>query len=616
MNRREFLLGTGTGLAAFCTGRNGLAQEAIRPNILWITCEDMGPHLGCFGDTTARTPALDALAAQGTRYTHAFATSPVCAPARSCIITGIFPTTLGSMHMRSTATLPEDVHGFSQYLREAGYFCTNNAKTDYNFPVPKQAWDECSDRAHWRNRPAGSPFFSVFNLTVTHESQIRADARTLEKRRADLPPERRHDPAQVFVPPYHPDTPAVRRDWANYADNVSTMDMQAEAILKELDEDNLAEDTIVFFFSDHGAGMPRCKRWPYDSGLHVPLIVRFPEQFQALRPTAPGGTCDRLVCFADLGPTVLRLAGVTLPAMQGRAFLGAGGEPESEYLFAVRDRMDEKYDMVRAVRGKRFRYVRQFMPFIPCAQPLSYMDEMPTMQEWRRLAAEGNLSGPAAAFMTPEKPFEELYDIEADPYESANLAWDPAHRDTLLAMRAALEHWIVETRDLGFLPEAEMHARAAAGPEAAIGRAAGAYGLERILETAQLPLRGAAAVSELKNRLDDPDNAVRYWAVLGLIALHAEAKAAETLRARLEDACPSVRIAAAEALWRAQRDVTALDVIIAQTKDASEWVRLHAANVLDRLADAPPAAREALGRLKDDPSSYVVRVVTGEPKPR
>ncbi len=611
MQRRKFLSILGASAAgALLRGRAAAAEH--RPNILWITCEDMGPHLGCFGDAYACSPNLDALAAAGVRYTSAFSNAPVCAPARSCLITGMYPSALGSHHMRSKIALPEGVRCFTEYLRDAGYYCSNNQKTDYNFPVPKNAWDESSAKAHWRNRAPGQPFFSVFNLTITHESQIRHSDETHERQTRDFTPEMRHDPARAPVPPFHPDTPVVRRDWARYYDNITTMDQQAGAILRELEQDGLAEDTIVFFFSDHGAGMTRCKRWPYDSGLHVPLIVRFPGRHASLAPAPPGTATGRLITFPDFGPTVLSLAGVDVPPhVQGAPFLGAQAGAPREYVYAIRDRMDERYDMMRAVRDKRFKYIRQFMPFLPCAQVNLYGEQMPTMQEWRRLAAENKLSGAPALFMRPAKPFEELYDTGNDPFEVNNLADAPEHRETLERMRARLDEWLLETRDLGFLPESEMHIRAAGRPFRELGLDETEFALPRILETAQLPLRGPDAAPELVARLDDADSAVRYWAVLGLTALGANTEEVRArLNALLADACPCVRIAACDALRHFGDASAAVPALAAALDSDNEWVRLHAMNVLDRTPDLPAPAREAMAARSEDSNEYVRRVAT------
>src|SRR4051812_3363488 len=269
MNRRTF-----AALPLACA-----AQEQARPNILWITCEDIGPQLRCYGDEYAVTPNLDALAARGVRYSHAWSNAPVCAPARTAIISGMYPPSTGSENMRSMVNLPAEARMYPCYLRDAGYYCTNNAKEDYNLEHTGKVWDESSPNAHWRNRKPGQPFFAVFNNLGTHESQIRKRPHTLVG-----------DPAKVRVPAYQPDTPEVRHDWTQYYDNIQAMDTHSGTILKQLEEDGLADSTIVFFYGDHGAGMPRSKRWPYNSGLQVPLIVYVPPRFRQLAPAgyAPG----------------------------------------------------------------------------------------------------------------------------------------------------------------------------------------------------------------------------------------------------------------------------------------------------------------------------------------
>ena len=455
--RREFLKrAAGGAVASLAASRILFAQTetstmpagAKRPNILWISCEDMSPNLGCWGDAYATTPNLDRLAAEGVRFTQAFTVAAVCAPSRSGIITGMYPTTIGSHHMRTgnkkyECVPPPYVKCFTEYLRAAGYYCTNDAKTDYQFASPRTAWDECRKGARWTGRAPGQPFFSVINLECTHES-----------RNWDVNEDLMHDPTKVTVPPYYPDTPLVRRTLARCHDQITRMDSQAGEILQSLEADGLADDTIVFFWSDHGAGLPRAKRWLYDSGIHVPLIIRRPGRRDA------GTASDRLVSFLDFGPTVLLLAGVAVPEhMQGRAFLGPAAGPPREFIYAVRDRMDETYDCLRAVRDRRFKYIRNYQPEKPYAQPIAYMDKMPMMQEMRRLAAEGKLSGPAALFFRPVKPREELYDTQADPHEVNDLAANPDHADTLARLRAVHEQWREETGDLGQMPEEELKER-------------------------------------------------------------------------------------------------------------------------------------------------------------
>ena len=432
MRRRTFLRTVGVGAASLATGAHGAGPEpgVRKPNILWITCEDMGQHLGCYGDSFAWSPRLDALAAEGVRFTHAFAHAPVCAPARSGLITGCHPTSLGSHHMRCQATLPGYMHAFPAYLRQAGYFCTNNRKTDYNFPVPDDAWDVNSGRAHWRDRAPGQPFFTVFNFTNTHESRARMTSEEHQRVREALPEAARHDAAGVSVPSFQPDTPETRLDWTMYYDNIAQMDAMVGKILDELAEGGLADDTIVFFFSDHGAGLSRCKRWPYDSGTRVPLLVRVPEPWRHLLPAEPGTATNRLVSFVDFGPTVLRLAGLDVPGyVQGEPFAGDPATPRRKAVYVGRDRMDERYDCMRAVRTERHLYIRHFMPHRPYAQNIAYMNLMPTMQVWRRLHAEGKLSGPPALFMRARKPIEEFFDTEADPGQVNNLAGDPVQAE-------------------------------------------------------------------------------------------------------------------------------------------------------------------------------------------
>jgi N-sulfoglucosamine sulfohydrolase len=445
------------------------AQSARRPNILWISAEDVSPTYGCYGDRYAVTPNLDRLASEGQRYDQAYSVYPVCAPSRSSIITGMYPASIGSHHMRSLAVPPPYVKCFPEYLRAAGYYCTNNVKTDYNFglgnAVPLGAWDESSNTAHWRNRKdPNQPFFSVINITTSHESQIRdlrteATKKVIERYRAQGGT--LHDPAEAKVPPYYPDTPVVRRDIANYYDIVSAMDLQMGEILKQLDDDGLRDNTIVFHWGDHGWGMPRGKRWIYDSGTHVPLIVRWPGTLR------PGSSTDELVSLMDLGPTTLSLAGLPVPShMQAQAFLGPQKRTR-EFVFMARDRMDETYDMMRAVRDKRYRYIRNYQPQKPFVQYVGYMDAMPTMGEMRRVYKEAMSNGPQGPaaknlpdgmkpFFSPEKPVEELYDSVSDPHEIRNLAAEPAHRATLERMRAVHLKFMKDTKDLGEMPENEL----------------------------------------------------------------------------------------------------------------------------------------------------------------
>ena len=444
---------------------SSLAQAPTRrPNILWISNEDMSPRLGAYGDAIARTPVLDRLARESVRFTHAFTTAPVCAPSRAAIITGMYQTSLGAQHMRTTedrvpelpgpylAVPPFYVKAFPEYLRAAGYFTSNRAKTDYQFGVPFTIWDDLGATAHWRNRAdPKQPFFSVFNLEITHESRIFPSS-----------PARKGKPlvtnlADLKVPPYYPDTPVVREELARMYDNIADMDGQVGEILKQLEDDGLAENTVVFYWSDHGDGVPRAKRSLYDSGLRVPLMIRWPKTLASGSGAAPGSVRDELVSFIDLAPTVLALAGVPIPThLQGRALVGPHAAPAPDLVFAARDRMDIEYDMMRSVRDRRFLYIRNFAPELPYAGHITYRNQSAIMQEWFRLQAERKLTGPAALWMRTQRPAEELYDTIDDPHQIRDLSADPKHGAALVRLRSALTEWMGRTGDQGLVNEPEM----------------------------------------------------------------------------------------------------------------------------------------------------------------
>ncbi len=452
MSCQFFRIRCAAALLAICVSGFHSIFAAEGPNILWISLEDISPDLGCYGDAYAVTPNIDRLAAEGCRYTHVFTHAGVCAPSRSGIITGMYPCSIGTHYMRCKGVPPPFVKCFTEYLRAAGYYCTNDSKTDYNFDAPVTAWDENRKGAHWRARPTkDTPFFAVINLTTTHESQIRLPEAQLEARRKTLSPEELHDPAKAPLPPYYPDTPVVRRDMANYYDNLTFTDKEVGRILQQLDDDGLAESTIVFCWGDHGRGLPRHKRWIYDSGIRVPLVIRWPGHLK------PGSVSDELVAFVDFAPTLISLAGLDTPDhLQGIPFLGPKKAAPRPYIYAARDRMDETLDIIRAVRDKRWKYIRNYRPDLPYSQPIAYMDEMPTTKEWRRLAGEGRLAGPQALFFAATKPVEELYDTESDPHEIQNLTADPRHAATLARLRLAHEAWRDAIGDLGLIPEADL----------------------------------------------------------------------------------------------------------------------------------------------------------------
>jgi uncharacterized sulfatase len=600
MKRRQFLS------AAAASGAVR-AQSGERPNILWVTCEDMSPHLGCYGDPHAKSPRIDALSADSLRYRNAWSNAPVCAPARTTIISGMYPPSTGSEHMRSNTRLPAGMKMFPQFLRDAGYYCTNNAKEDYNLEKPNSVWDESSNKAHWRKRQPGQPFFSVFNFTITHESQIRM-----------RPHELRHDPARVRIPTYHPDTPEVRRDWAQSYDNIETMDGQVGGVLDQLANDGLDGSTIVFFYSDHGSGMPRSKRWPFDSGLHVPMIVHIPERFRHLRPPGYGAgrETDRLVSFVDLAPTVLSLAGIRPPSYhQGHAFLGPHATAEQPYIYGFRGRMDERYDMVRSVRDKRYVYLRHYMPDRAYGQHVAYMFETPTTARWHQLHEQGKLTPQQDAFWR-EKPAEELFDLQTDRDEVHNLANSPEHKQVAARMRKAQEELCRRIRDTGFLPEDEIHKRPIGSTPYEYGHDPNKYPLDRIMRMAGLASsRRAGDLGEVIKGFDDPDSAVRYWSALGARMRGAEGvnRARAALTRALSDAAPSVRIVAAEALayFGDRADLEAALPVLVEHADQSKhgpYLAMLALNALDYLDAKAKPVEAKIAALPEQSGSVDQRI--------
>ena len=519
------------------------AGAVDRPNILWITSEDHGPQMGCYGDGLARTPNVDALAAKGMLFKHVWSVAPVCAPARTCLISGVYPSSTGGLHMRSMVSLPKEMRMYPQILREAGYYCSNNSKTDYNLREPGKVWDESSGAAHWKKRPEGQPFFAIFNSNKSHESQIR-------KR----PHQRVTDPSRIRVPAYHPDVPEVREDWAQYYDQVSEADADAGTVLKEIEVAGQAGDTVIFYYADHGSGMPRSKRWPCNSGLQVPLVVYFPEKWKHLAPKeyAAGGKSERMISFSDLAPTVLSIAGIKPPDwMQGHAFAGPHQSEPQPFLHGERGRMDECIDLVRSTTDGRYVYLRNYFPHVSQAQRVAYQFETPTTRVWHQLFSEGKTNVEQSIFWQVPKAPEELYDLETDRDEVKNLAGSPEHRAVLEKLRAAQREHLVRVKDVCFLPEMEMHSRAVGSTPYEIARDPAKFPLERVLKAADLASNlDPAAVDVLIPLMSESDSAVRWCATMGLLMRGGEAvtKNVEVLEKALGDASPAVRIAAAQAL--------------------------------------------------------------------
>lgn len=559
------------------------------PNLLWIVSEDNSPFFGCYGDEFATTPTFDKLASEGVLYENAFANAPVCAPARSTIITGMYPPSMGTQNMRSRYPTPESIKFFPQYLREAGYYCTNNAKEDYNMIKPEGVWDESSRKAHYKNRKDGQPFFAIFNLGVSHESSIHKS----------IPNDSlRHDPAKVKLPPYHPDTPEMRHDWAQYYDKIEDLDGQVAAILKELEDAGLAENTIVGYYGDHGGVIARSKRFVYESGTHVPMIWRFPDKYKHLAPAKSGSKLDRLVSFVDLAPTMLSLVGVEVPEyMQGKAFLGDQQTQPREYVHLFRGRMDERIDMVRAVRNKQFRYIKNYMPHRIYGQYIEYLWRAPSCRSWEEAYKAGTCNKAQSAFWE-QKPPEELYDVTVDPWEVNNLADDPKYADVLERMRGEKERWMSEIRDTGLMPEGEMSTRNETQSSFEYVHS-DAYSFEKIKTAADVAtMRDIGKLDEIIGFLKDENPLVRYWGATGCLILGEAAKSAQNdLKELLVDKNADVRIAAAEALCNLGESGVATPVLIEALNEDNLMVRVHVLNSLEILGGE--VAKAAIPKVKE-----------------
>lgn len=597
-------------LLAACLGVLG-AHAADRPNILWITSEDNSPYLGCYGDALAHTPNLDRLAAQGVRYRNAFANAPVCSTARTTLITGMYASSLGAQHHRSSVTIPAPFKLYPEHLRAAGYYCSNNSKTDYNVANSRKIWDESSNQAHYQHRASGQPFFAVFNFTSSHEGQV---APKPGKTSFRVPPEK------IPLPPYHPDTPEIRRDWVNYYDQMTLMDAQVGKVLAELELSGLAEDTIVFYYGDHGGALPRGKRNIHDSGTRVPLIIRFPKKWQHLAPAKPGEWVNDLVSFVDFPATVFSLCDVPLPAnYEGQPFLGGKKSAPREYVFLFRGRMDERYDTVRAVRAGDYRYVRNYSPHRPWGQHYSYPFQVqPSMRSWFTEFKAGLCNEVQSAYWK-SKPGEEFYEIGSDPFEIRNRIAEPQHAARIAKLRAALRNEILATRDTGFIPEG-MFLKLAGEKTIFDYAQSDAYPLARILDLADKASdRNTTHLPAFAVALDDPHPVIRYWAATGCLILQTKAESAKAkLRTLLNDEWPDVQVVAAEALAHLGEQETAVKTIAAVLKAGNLHEALAAQNALDFLWQAghvPLSQAQNLVRdLKfGEPGNRIPRYLLNQP---
>ncbi|SEM73189.1 Arylsulfatase A [bacterium A37T11] len=598
-------------------------EKSSRPNIIWIVSEDNSPFIGAYGDKEATTPNIDKLAREGILFQNAYCTAAVCSPSRSTLITGVYPPAIGTENMRSEYPLPSFIRLFPAYLKDAGYYTTNNAKKDYNTVDQPEVWDESSDTATYKHRSNNQPFFAVFNLMTTHESSIFPD----KVKRAmyahymhvpldsiKLPPTGPliHDPERMHIPSYLPATTEMKHDWALYYDKMTQMDSQVGKLLKDLEDAGLADNTIVFYYGDNGGVLGRSKRFMFESGLRIPLVVRIPENYRNLNPYGAGSRVNRLVDFADFAPTLLHLAGVKVPSyMQGKPFLGEDIAPDGgrDWVFGFRGRMDERFDLVRTIRDKKYRYVRNFMPHKIYGQPIQFLWMVPSMQSWEQAYKAGQLNDTQSAFFK-EKPVEELYDVAADPDNVHNLAGLPAYATVLAGLRKKTFDLLVNLQDVGFIPEGAAEEISKMGSLYDYARS-GKYDVRKVIHVADIASsRRTDKLPELIQAFSDPDPVIRYWGAVGATVLKGNARGAlGGLHVLIHDTAAYVRVAAAEALYGLGEHAQALNVLSDALKSGNTMVRLQALNVLmlASVAELKPLQNDLSLIVKQNVSEYDVK---------
>ena len=605
---------------AYCTPvfQHATAAEqrpsSDRPNILWITSEDNGVSwVGCYGGTNAKTPAIDQLAKEGFRYLNCFDNAAVCAPTRSCWITGMYGISNGTQPMRSRNMIPHDkISYYPDLLKKAGYHTSNPGKTDYNIGGrdDKECWDykggKKMSQYGWRYREKGKPFFAVVNIGDSHESRAHGAGGTL-----------RNDPQKMKLFSYHPDLPAIRRNYAKYADAVENMDTKVQATIDALKKDGLYDDTIIVYNSDHGGVMARSKRFLYSSGVHCPLIVRIPQKYKHLYPAdKPGDTVSRIVSFIDMPKTWLSLAGANIPdTYQGTIFLGPGTETAPRYHLGFRERADERLDHVRLMRDARFAYHKNYMPYAPAGQHLAYLWKAPLTPAWEKHHRDGKTNAITGRFFEP-RVSEEFYDNATDFDNVNNLINDPTHQDKIAELKAALRKQQLQLRDSGLLPEKMRERRAASNGITIYEMVRNDHlsPLEKYLDAADLALaRDPKNLEVLTAWMSHDDDGMRWWGVVGLHLLADQGKKAQpTLRAALNDDTDEVKIMAAWTLVNlgdAKPALAALDsMLFREQSPDTNTTMLH--NVLDWMGEpALPLVKKYIDRGGNRQGKYGIGIL-------
>ncbi len=568
MNKKTFFINVLAIPALFLQCKQ--QEELPKPNILWVTIEDTSPQfIGCYGDKNASTPVIDRLAEEGVRFTNAFATGTVCSPSRTAIITGVKTYKAGTGNHRSKYPVPEYIKGFPYYLQQQGYYTTNNVKTDYNVFGDREfiteAWNESSGRSGWWNREPGQPFFAVFNYNESHQSRTMTETYDwyLTNVLEHLTPEERIGDNEFDMPPFYLDSPEMRKQFARVYNSIKLTDNRIGELLTRLEEDNLRDSTIIFFYADHGQGMPRGKTNGINYGYRVPFIVWFPEMYKHLSPWGTASVVtDELIDFTDLAPTLISLAGGEIPKhLEGRPFLGTKRTKPVEHLFLSSDRSDNGIDMVRTVTDGRFVYSRNYLPYIYEARYIRYMEIGEIKQQMRNDLSENKLNLLQKSLFEP-RPAEFLFDIENDLWETKNLADDPEYKPVLEKMRDLLKEEVLKSRDVMFLPEYEIGLLSDNTTAYEFRLVHEQYPLENIYEAASLAgFRGKKVAEQQVELLSNDNPVIRYWAILGLRSQNPEIVKpfSEVILEAMDDEYPPVAVIASAMAYGMLNDKNAVE---------------------------------------------------------
>ena len=507
-------------------GTEGLAQQTEHPNILWLTFEDTSPQfIGCYGNEMAHTPVIDRLAGEGVRFTNAYSTGTVSSPSRFCLITGCKPGRYGTGNHRSAYEIPEFVHGFPEYLKQVGYYTSNNSKTDYNHKKHKEmiaaSWNESSNTAGWRGRKPGQPFFAVFNSNHSHQSRTMTNPWELYEKQVlgKLEPGRMLATDAPFeMPPFYNDSPEMRKHVSRIYNSISLTDQHFGEILAELEKDGLKDNTIIFVFSDHGEGMPRGKGSALGTGYRVPFILWVPEKYKHLSPWGSGVITNELVSFEDFGATVLSLAGVDIPSyVEGTPFFPGEREDKKKYVFGACDAIDSNMELSRSVIDGRYVYTKVFTPHQPFVRWISYYDHGDIQKCMREEYAAGALNPVQREIMEP-RVSEYLYDLIADKWETNNLATHPDYRKKVNELRSVLKRHLIETKDANFLPEYTLSMQQPEMIPYYLRLDETTYPVEDVIETAMLSGCGTEVIEEQIKKAGSGNPIVAYWATVGLFS--------------------------------------------------------------------------------------------------